>query len=95
MCLNMEAEGERRKRRRERQKGEEGRWKGEGRGRGWEGKEWGELSGHMFRSEPTLAFGIFFFDSDEDQPGKPKFPPLKPPIHFTHTYRPPTAPRPC
>ena len=71
------------------------RGKGEGRERGGEGKEWGELSGHMFHSEPKFAFRIFFFDRDEDQPKKPKFPPLESLIHFIHTYRPPTAPRPC
>ena len=39
----------------------------EGKERGGEGREWGELSGHIFRSEPKFAFRIFFFDKDEDK----------------------------
>ena len=67
----------------------------EGKERGGEGRESGELSGHIFRSEPKFIFRIFFFDKDEDQPKKPKFPLLESLIHFIYTYWPPTAPRPC
>lgn len=50
------------------------------------GEDRGELSGHIFRSEPKFAFRILFFDKDEDQPKKPKFPLLESLIHFIHTY---------
>ena len=64
--------------------GRKGKRGGQGERRG--GEEWGKLSGHIFHSEPKFAFRIFFFDKDEDQPKKAKFPLLESLIHFIHTY---------
>lgn len=100
----MEAEGERRKRREEEKDKRERRGGGRGKERGERGREKrGEgrgRSGVSFQATDfilslNLLSEFFFFDRDEDQLKKPKFPPLESLIHLIHTYRLPTAPRPC